>query len=162
MNITKIKQSISAYKLNFIMIALAMLAACGGGDSSSGAVEATLPGSNTPASFVGVYTGTLNLRAEALGLTETDSVAITITVLSNGTIRFDGDDEDETFTVGVTDNGNFSGNIEINEDPCVGTVGVTGVVNGTTASGTVQGQGTCISNGLSIDVDLTGDFSANK
>jgi hypothetical protein len=83
-------------------------------------------------------------------------------VQADGRIRFDGDDPDETFTVGVTDDGNFSGNIPINEDPCVGSVGVTGVVNGTTASGTVQGEGSCRVNGLNLDVELTGDFSANK
>ena len=147
--------------VSILLIALG-LAACGGGGSSSGAVEATLPGSNTPSSFVGVYTGQLNVTAQALGVSETESVPITITVQADGTIRFDGDDADETFTVGVTDNGNFSGNININEDPCKGMVGVTGVVNGVTANGTVQGSGTCVENGLTINVDLSGDFLASK
>ena len=154
-----IKQALTSMSL--LVIALSLVA-CGGGDSDSGAVEATLPGSNTPSSFVGVYVGQLNLTAEALGIKESESVPITITVNADGTIRFDGDDPDETFTVGVSDNGNFSGNISIDEDPCEGTVGVTGTVDGVTAVGTVQGSGTCMDGGLTVNVELTGDFSASK
>lgn len=154
-----IRQAINVISLFLIALSLG---ACGGGGSSSGGVEATLPGSNTPSSFIGTYTGVLNLTAEALGVKESRSVPITITVQDDGTIRFDGDDADETFTVGVTDGGNFSGNININEDPCEGVAGVTGTVNGMTASGTVEGSGTCVENGLKINVDLSGDFSANK
>lgn len=115
-----------------------------------------------PANFVGTYTGSLNLVASALGIEERDSFPITITVTADGMLRFDGDDPDETVTVGVTNDGDFSASISITEDPCEGTISVTGTVNGTTASGTVDGEGSCELSGLNVDVELSGDFSANK
>lgn len=146
-----------------LIASLVLLGSCGGGDSSSGgAVDPTAPGSMIPASFVGTYSGTLNLVASALGLEERDSFPITITVTSDGMLRFDGDDPDETVTVGVTNDGNFAASITINEDPCEGTINVTGTVDGTTASGTVNGEGSCEDGPLSIDVELSGDFSATK
>ena len=144
-----------------LSFALLLLTGCGGGSSSSG-VEPSIPGENTPAIFVGVYKGTLNLTAEAIGIKESDSFSITVTVFENGTVRFDGDDPEETFTVGLTDDGNFSGNIEINEEECSGTIGVTGVVDGTSVSGTVQGDGECTQGGVDFDVELSGDFLATK
>ena len=144
-----------------LTINLFVLSACGGGGSSSG-VDPTVAGENIPAIFVGVYKGTLNLTAKAIGVTESDSFEITITVFEDGTIRFDGDEPDETFTAGITNDGDFAGNITIQEDECSGTVGVTGRVDGTTATGTIDGDGECDISGLSVDVDLTGDFSATK
>lgn len=139
------------------------LFACGGSDSSSGGgVENSQPGMNLPANFVGVYMGTITLTASAAGLSETDTFSITITVFANGTVRFDGDDPEETFTVGITDAGEFSGNIDINEDECQGTVAVVGQVDGTNATGTVQGDGECEVSGLDIDVELSGTFTATK
>jgi len=142
-------------------INLLFLSACGGGSSSSG-VDPTIAGENIPAIFVGVYKGTLNLTAEAISLTESDTFEITITVFEDGTIRFDGDEPDETFTAGITNDGDFAGNITITEDECNGTVGVTGRVDGTTATGTLEGDGECDISGLTVDVDLTGDFTATK
>lgn len=151
------------FKSLILMPVVVLLLACGGGGSDSGGgIEPTAPGQNLPANFVGTYIGQLNFVAEALGLTESGSIAITITVMQNGTVRFDGDDADETFTVGITDAGEFAGELTVNEAVCQGTIGVSGSVDGTTASGTVQGEGECTDNGLTLDVDLSGDFNATK
>lgn len=140
-----------------------ILSACSsGGSDSGGMVEPTLPSTGIPANFAGTYTGTLNVTASALGVTERDSFPITITVTQDGMVRFDGDSPDETFTVGLTNNGSFSGNLPINEDECTGSVGTQGSVNGSIAMGTVSGSGTCRISGLTVDVTLEGDFSANK
>lgn len=141
---------------------LLVLIACGSGGSDSGGGEDTTPGDGIPTNFIGTYKGLLNLEASAAGITERDSVEITITVNSDGTIRFDGDDPDETFTVGVTNAGEFSGSLPINQEGCVGTVSVSGRVDGTTASGTLQGAGKCKVSGLDLDVTLRGDFTAIK
>lgn len=147
-----------------LVLSLLFISACGSsGDSDSGGmVDSTLPGTSIPASFAGTYTGTLNITASALGLSETDSFPVTITVGTDGLVRFDGDDPDETFTVGLTDTGAFSGNLPINEEECSGSVGTTGMVDGTTASGNLSGNGTCTIDGLTVDVTLEGDFLATK
>ena len=139
------------------------LFSCGsGGSDSGGMVDATLPGTDVPASFVGVYSGTLNLTASALGLTESDSFPITVTVTNDGMVRFDGDSPDETFTVGIENGGAFRGNLVINEDECSGSVAVSGSVDGTTASGTISGDGECDLDGTNVSVTLSGDFSASR
>lgn len=144
-----------------VLFTLLFVAACDDGDSDSGGmVTPTLPGTDVPSTFVGVYTGTLDVTAEALGIRESDSFPITVTVTDDARIRFDGDDPDETFTVGLNNDGSFSGNLPITEDDCQGTVGVTGTVDGTTVSGTVSGDGKCNSGGLDFDVTLTGTFNA--
>ena len=154
---------INNIKNTFLLILIFTLTACGGGGSSSGGeVQVTPPGQSLPPEFVGVYRGTLNVRAEALGISESDSFPITITVSEDGTIRFDGDDPDEAFTVGIANDGQFSGSLTITEDECSGTISVTGQVNGTTASGDVQGDGQCSDGNITVDVTLTGDFSATK
>lgn len=145
-----------------VSFCLLFITACGGGDSSSGAGDNTSPGESIPANFVGTYTGTLNLTASAVGLTESDSFSITVTVMSDGTVRFDGDEPDETFTVGITNAGDFSGSITVTEDECSGTLSVTGRVDGSQASGSVTGDGQCTVNGVNLSVTLRGDFSASK
>ena len=146
-----------------VLFACCFLIACGGGSSDSGGmVDATLPGTNVPANFAGTYTGMITFTASALGITETDSFPITVTVTDDAMVRFDGDDPDETFTVGLGNDGGFSGNLPINEDPCSGSVGVTGVVDGTTASGSISGSGNCNVNGLDVDVTLEGTFTATR
>ena len=143
-----------------LVLGLLLLAACGGSSDSGGAVENTLPGDMLPPEFVGTYTGQLNLTASAAGLSESASFPITITVSADGMIRFDGDDPDETFTVGIANDGSFSGSADIVEGPCSGTINLVGSVDGATASGTVSGEGTCTIDGLTLDVELTGDFNA--
>ena len=44
----------------------------------------------------------------------------------------------------------------------MGTIGVVGTVDGTTASGTVEGSGECEVSGIDVDVELTGTFTATK
>lgn len=141
---------------------LLMLAACGSGDSSSGAGEPTMAGSMIPEILLGTYTGTVNLEASALGLSKRFSYPITVTVTSDGVVRIDGDDPGETGSTGITDAGDFVGSIEIVEDDCSGTISVTGKVDGVTATGTVSGSGTCSEGSLDVDVELTGDFNATK
>lgn len=150
--------------LIIVFVSLLFLASCGGNSTSGAQVEESTAGTMLPAVFIGVYKGTLTVTAKAAGLTESDMFEITVTVTPDGMIKFDGDDPDETFTVGLMNNGEFSGNLAINEDPCKGTVGVTGKVNGagTTVSGTVKGEGVCEEGILKVDVDLEGTFTATK
>jgi len=146
-----------------VLFSLIFVAACGGGGSDSGGMnQPTLPGTNIPANFVGVYNGTLNVTAEAAGISQRDSFPITVTVTSDARVRFDGDDPDETFTVALANDGSFRGNLAINEDECSGTLALNGSVDGTTASGTVTGDGQCRVSGIDVGVALSGDFSANK
>lgn len=147
----------------FTIAALLILSACGSGDSDSGGGE-TEAGSNIPAVFVGTYQGTINLRASAAGLTVNESYPITITVMADGQLRFDGDEPDETFTVGVGNDGSFRGELPVDEEDCTGTVTVNGQINaaGTNVSGDLDGDGECQVSGTNLNVDLSGDFSANK
>lgn len=148
-----------------LIIALAFIAltACGGGGSDSGsAAEVTLTSDAFPARFVGIYTGVVNFTATATGLSESDSFPITVTVFADGRLRFDGDDPEETVTVVVDNNGQFVAAISIAEAPCTATFNVNGSVDGVTAAGAVDGQGSCSQDGLTIDVVLTGDFSASR
>lgn len=142
---------------------MVMLVACDSGDSDSGSmVEPTLPGTNVPANFVGTYNGTITVTAEALNLSETDTFPITITVTDDAMVRFDGDDPDETFTTGLANDGRFSGNLPIDEDECSGNLSTTGQVDGTNASGEVNGDGQCRIGALTVDVTLRGTFTASK
>lgn len=146
-----------------LIVSMLILTACSSSDSDSGGmVTPTLPGTSIPANFAGVYTGTLNVTASALGISESNSFPITVTVTNDGMVRFDGDEPNETFTVGLTNTGDFTGNLPINEEECTGSVGTTGRVDGTNATGNVSGNGTCVISGLTVDVTLEGDFSATK
>ncbi|RBP49093.1 hypothetical protein [Arenicella xantha] len=153
-------------KLLITFLSCLLLSACDDGDSDSGGMpdptNPETPGSSFPAEFVGVYAGSLNVTAEALGITERDSFDITITVNSDATIRFDGDSPEETSTANVGNDGAFTGNLDINVDECTGSVVYTGTVDGTTATGTISGDGNCTSGGLNFDVTLNGDFNATK
>ena len=149
----------------FIVVLSAFLFSCGSGDSDSGGMATpTLPGTDVPANFAGVYNGTLNVTASALGITESDSFPISVTVTDDAMVRFDGDSPEETFTVALENGGAFRGVLPIDEDECTGTVNVSGTIDssGTTASGTVEGSGRCIISGTTIDVELMGDFSATR
>jgi hypothetical protein len=146
-----------------LVFASCLLIACSGGSSDSGGmVDSTLPGTNVPSSFVGTYTGNLSVTFSALGISQTESIPIIITVTSDGMVSFAGDDADQVFTVGIGNNGVFAGNLPINEDPCSGSVGVTGTVDGSNASGSVSGNGSCSVSGVEIDVTLEGTFSATR
>jgi hypothetical protein len=148
--------------LLLIFASLFIIACSDGSSDSGGMLDATLPGTNVPSSFVGVYTGSLTVTASALGISETESIPITVTVTSDGMVRFAGDDADEVFIVGLGNDGVFSGNLPINEDPCSGSVGVSGTIDGSTASGNLSGSGACNVSGLEVEVTLDGSFSAAR
>lgn len=148
----------------FILVSFVLfISACGGGDSDSGgSADATIPGTNVPVSFVGTYQGTLNVSASALGTSISDSFPITITVNEDSTVRFDGDDPEETFTVGLQNDGVFQGGLPLDQSGCTGNVTVTGQVDGTNVTGDLAGTGNCDIDGLTVEVDLVGDFNASR
>lgn len=121
-------------------------------------LETTPAGQNIPSNFVGVYRGTINASIRGLGLSESGSFPITVTVMEDGTVRFDGDDPDETFTTGISDAGNFSGSLQQSEDSCSGNLNGIGQVDGTNATGTVE----CEQGLIKIEAQLDGDFLATK
>ncbi len=140
------------------------LSGCDIGGSSSGAdqVDNSIAGDMLPPEFVGVYIGTVDVRAEASGISERDTFPITITVRADGTLTFDGDDPDETFTVGIANDGTFSGNLRIDDEEVSGVLGVSGRVDGVTASGDIEGEGEVDTGVVTLAVDVTGSFSATK
>ena len=154
------------FRLLFIFFAFLSLSACELGSSDSGAdqVPNTDPGDSIPSEFVGVYVGTLNAEVEAnsINVTESYSFPITITVSADGMIRFDGDEPDETFTVGVANDGTFSGNLRVEDDDVQGTLGVSGRVDGSTAQGDVTGEGEVDTGLVTVGVTVRGNFSATK
>lgn len=145
----------------FGAILVVFLAACGGGGSDSGGMD-TIPGTDIPSRFVGVYTGTLTVTASALGLSESTSFAITVTVTADGMLRFDGDEPDETFTVGLTNDGRFRGTLPADIDDCNGELQIEGQVDGSNVTGQVSGEGQCTEDGLTITVSLAGSVSASR
>ena len=154
------KQSI--LRKHLFVFGLTVLTACGGGGSSSG-VAVSSPGDNLPANFVGTYTGTITVTLDASVIDETRSYSITVTVNADATIRFEVAGIEESFTAGVTNAGQFSGNINFTDDDCDSAViGVEGTVDGSTVTGTVTGNTECDVAGLPVDVDLRGNFSASK
>ncbi len=157
-------------KISLVFVLLFTLVGCGGGDSDSGSmVEPTVPGDSLPANFVGTYTGTLTATARALGLSQTDTFPITIVVTEDGEIRFEGDDPDETFTAAVANDGSFAVDVsasdldsDIDECDSSTSISVTGQVDGTTASGDIEGEGRCSVDGITADIELSGSFTATK
>jgi len=146
-------------------ISLLALSACGDGDSDSGAGDSdsgvSQSGAMVPANFTGVYSGAIQGTATALGISLSDSFPITITV-NQDVVRFDGDDPDETFTVGLRNDGTFSGVLNYDDDRCVGDVQVNGIVDGNNASGSFGGDGSCEFEGNNVGVELEGTFTAAK
>ncbi|MBX2849338.1 MAG: hypothetical protein KTR16_13525 [Acidiferrobacterales bacterium] len=147
-----------------LLFSLLALGACGGGSDSGADAQipgVSLAGDMVPDRFTGVYNGSIQGTASALGVTLSDSFPITITVNQN-MVRFDGDDPDETFSVGLRNDGTFSGILNYNDDQCAGDVQVEGIVDGNNASGSFGGEGSCEYGGNTIDVELIGTFTAAK
>lgn len=148
-----------------LLVSLLALSACGGG-SDSGADEqptggVSQAGDMVPDIYTGVYNGSIQGTASALGISLSDSFPITITVNQN-MVRFDGDDPDETFSVGLRNDGTFSGVLNYDDDQCSGDVQVEGIVDGNNASGSFGGDGSCAVDGNNITVELIGTFTAAK
>lgn len=146
----------------FISLSFLFLSACGGGSSDSGGSQVTNtdPGSDIPENFLGVYNGTIDVTASGLGLTVSEAFELTITVNENGTIDFTS--EGETASAGITNAGDFSVSVSVDEDGCTGTIDVSGSVDGTIASGSGSGSGECDLDGNNIEVTLEGEFSATR
>ena len=138
-----------------LVLSAVFLTACGGSDTS--VEDVSVVAGDVPSTFVGVYQGTISVRASAGILSESFTEPVTITVREDNTVTFSGDDPDEVFTTTIGSNGGFNGSLPINEDDCEGTVDVSGSVDGTTASGELGGEGECDG----IDVELTGTFTAS-
>jgi len=147
-----------------LLLCLLILAACGDGDSDSGGDTADSQMNDVlPANFVGVYTGTIEATATAIGIISlSETYPITITVTADNMIRFDGDEPDETFTAVITNDGAFSGGLPFNDEDCTATINTEGTVDGVIASGTVDGSGVCLLDGNSVDVTLEGTFTATR
>jgi len=146
-------------KLYYVLVCFfVLLSACGGSDTSVENVDVTA--GEVPNELVGTYQGTISGEASAqlLPISESFEEDITITVGSDNTITFAGDDPDEVFTTVIGSNGGFNGSLTIDEDECSGTINVSGVVDGVTAQGDIGGEGECDG----IDVDLTGSFFAQQ
>lgn len=138
------------------------LTACGGGSSGSGAsVEPTQAGNSLPENFLGIYRGVLNLTLSTLIVSESGSFPIVLEVMSNGMVSVTIDDEDpEMFP--INNEGRFSGQASFADEDCEAFLGVSGSVNGATASGTINGEGSCALGSDRLDIEAEGDFSASK
>ncbi|MDB4511897.1 hypothetical protein N9060_00400 [Arenicella sp.] len=150
-----------------LLISLILISSCGGGGSDSGASSdpqassVSQAGDSVPANFSGVYNGSIQGSATALNVSLSDSFPISITVEQNR-VRFDGDDPDETFSAGLRNDGTFSGVLNYDDDECLGNVQLEGIVDGTNASGSFGGNGSCAVGGNNIEVEITGTFTAAK
>ena len=142
----------------FVALSAMLLSACGGSDTSVDNVE--VGAGDVPNQFVGTYTGTISGEASArlLPVSESFEEDITITVNSDNTVTFAGDDPDEVFSTVIGSNGGFNGTLSIDEDDCEGVVNVSGTVDGNVARGDIGGEGECDG----VDVDLTGSFFAQQ
>jgi len=144
------------------IILFATLTACSGGGSDSGG-----PAGSFPAAFVGVYQGTLNVTVSAAGISQSDSAPITITVTPDAQLQFSSSETDETFSVGVTNDGSFNLNIDFVVDGLECTnmaLDAAGQINaaGTSISADVTGQATCTVEGITLDVELSGELLASR
>lgn len=158
LNFSKIVIKNIMKKLFFAFATVLFLASCDDGDSSSGGGEDSVDLD----SFVGVYVGSLTATASAAGLSQVDTFDITVTVFDDNTVRFQGDDPDETFTTDLNDDGSFAEDLSIVIDECEGTVETEGIFDGDMVSGSVEGDGVCSDGELEVDIELEGTFSATR
>jgi len=139
-----------------LIVVFGLLQACSKGDTSVDSRPVT--DGPVPSEFVGTYVGTLTATAKSGPLDRSTTDTITITVSSDNTLRFQGDDPEEVFVTTVGANGNFNGSLPIDLDDCSGTINVSGNVNGTVATGELGGTGKC----NSVSVGVSGNFNATK
>ena len=108
-----------------------------GGGSSVSAPESDVPVSSAPvSSYAGTYTGTATATASALGLTESETVPVTIIIDQNGTVTIQSGSD--LFPNVITLNGNTFGYSQTFNDENFGSV---------TCSGTLTIQGSIDNNG---------------
>lgn len=142
--------------ISLIIVSLSLLQSCSKGKTSVDSRPVT--DGPVPNNFVGTYVGTLSATAKSGALKKSTTDTVTITVSSDNTLRFQGDDPDEVFVTKVGQNGNFNGSLPINVSDCSGTIKVSGSVDGSVAMGQLGGSGKC----KSISVGVSGNFNATK
>ena len=146
-------KSIKRFISHLSLISFAViLAACGGGDTSSGG----------GASFAGTYSGPWNATIRGPGGSFTGTGTIVVVINPNNTVVLDPNTP-------VPGRGTISGNMITASYPgrfantpgisCTGTVAVKGTVSGNTITGTI-GPSTITCNG--IQFTLQGRFTATK
>ncbi len=148
---------LAVLKSSVLIVVASILSACSSPDTDVESKEVTT--GNVPSAFLGVYKGTLKATAEKGILKSSLEDPITITVRSDNTIEFRGDDPEEVFVTAVGVNGNFNGVLPIDDDGCKGDLDVSGTVNGMIASGEIGGDGNCDIIG---SVGVKGSFNASK
>lgn len=139
-----------------LIVLLLLLQSCSKGDTSVDSRPET--DGPVPSNFVGTYIGTLTATAKSGVLKRSTTDTVTITVSSDNTLRFQGDDPEEIFVTTVGANGNFNGSLPFDIDDCSGTIKVSGNVDGSVATGELGGSGKC----KSVSVGVSGNFNAAK
>ncbi len=130
----------------------------------SGSTVNTAPSS----SLAGTYTGTATATASALGLTESETVPVTIIIDQNG--RMTVQSESDIFPDVITLTGNAFGYSQTfnNEDfgsvKCSGTLSLQGSINnnGLLTANLNSQSATCNSNGIDIPGTVSGTLTATK
>lgn len=154
-------------KLLTVVVYALLIIGCSEESSVSAGAGGTPTGSDggsSSASFAGTYVGSGTVRFSGGSIPDTTkSRAITLVIRTDGTITLTiGDDS----VSGEINGSSFSSVVHIVESDngitCEGDVAYSGSVNGTVASGTINGGGECRVIGISTGVDVSGSFSANK
>ena len=155
----------------FVLALLVLiLTGCDSGGSSSGSsteIIDTNPTSpdNIGSQYAGTYRGRLEgtYTAPALGLSDSDSRAVTIIIDTNGntTVRVDG----RTYT-GSLDTDRITAIVTVNETSndinCEGTVNVNAQISGNTINGTANGAGECRQGAIKTPVQVAGVLNASR
>mgnify|MGYP001553574937 CR=1 FL=1 len=139
-------------------------------DTSSGGGGTTTPPTTptpppeTPVSFAGTYTGTATATASALGLTESNTVPVTIIIDQNGTVTIQSGSD--IFPDVIALNGNtFASSQTFNNDKfgsatCSGTLNLQGSIdNSGLLTATLSSQSVSCN---SIPGTVTGSLQANR
>lgn len=135
----------------------------GGGTSGAGAVTGAVP-----SSLAGTYTGTATANASALGLSESETVPITIIIDQNGSVTIQSGSDifpnaailnGNTFTQSQTFN-----NQDFGSAICSGTLILQGSIDGNgVITATLSSQSvSCNVNGIAIPGTVTGSLTAKK
>lgn len=157
-------------KMTLLLAIGLLLTACGGGSSSSGGATAPVAAAPAAVSNDGTYTGVWNsvTTFTANGQTDQESadVGLTITVNGNNISITDGDFV-ATGTISAMNGFDaVADNYQFSEDgiSCAGRLTFSGVIRSTPGSITGNSRGllSCTQSGVTIQLDVTGPYSANR